>query len=566
MDFEKASRIQTEYKEGISYKRQMGFMDKWPEYERFKAGQQWPPPTDRTKDLPRPVFNIIEQIQGHKVASVLAENVRMVYSPEEILQEDDALFQKASEAADLFTRFSDATAERIQQDSLDEEVLESAANIGSGYVHYYWDSSIKGGMKFKYDGHLCGEFIDPMNIFFGNPQQTNIQKQPWVIISTRDLVENVKKEAETNKVPKQFIELITPDKDTDEQGYEMSKQELTDSKKVTTLTKFWRDPKTGTVKFTKVCGTVIYKDETDTQRKLYPIAGMVWKRRKKSIYGVSETEGLIPNQKAINLLMALQLLNAQITGFPKLMVRKSFIKQQITNQMGEILNDGGDGNWNAQYLNPGNMSPHVPVIVDKYVEFTKRINGANEDALGERVSKDLNATAIMLLQKAAGVAIESVKRRYYRYKEDTGRIWSEFYQVNYNTDRMVTLKDDDENPYSTLFNGSSYQDINLSLKIDIGPSSSYSETLVMAGLDKLLDKNLINFPQYLKFAPKNAYPYKERLLREINNQQGGGIEQILARLSPEEQQAFRNAPPQVQQQLIAGLQPQAPQPQMIGAG
>lgn len=546
-------------------------MTKWPEYERFKAGDQWPPPTERTKDLPRPVFNIIEQIQAHKVASVMNENIKMVFSPEEIVSEDQdqALFELSSEAAERFTQMADATWERIQQDELNEEALESASNIGNGFFHYYWDASYKGGMTLKYVGEMCGEMLDPMNVFFGNPQQKDVQKQPRIIVTCRDLVENVREEAKANGASKDEIALIQPDKDTEDQGYDMAKVELKAGDKTTVLTRYWRDKKTETIWFRKVCGNVVVKDDTDTGMKLYPIASMTWKRRKKSIHGVGDTEGLIPNQKGINLLMALQLLNAQLTGFPKLMVKKEAIKQQITNTIGEILNDvSGVGNgWGAQYLNPSQIASHVPDLTERFIEYTKRISGANEDALGERVSKDLNATAIMLLQKAAGVSVESIKRRFYRAMEDVGRIWMEFFRVKYNTERMITVKDEDGNDITVPFNGEKYKDINLKLKIDIGPSSSYSETLMMSSLDKLFDKQAITLEQYLKYAPRNVIPFKDRLLKDIQQQQaqGGDIGQLIAQLSPEEQKAFMSAPPDVQQRIIAHVQ-QVTAPKMAMPG
>jgi hypothetical protein len=566
---QEASIVEQQYKQGLDYKKQMGFLTKWPECERFKAGDQWPAPTEKTKNLPRPVFNIIEQIESHKVASVMNENIKMVFSPEEILAEDEQMFMLADEAGERFTQFADATWERVKQDELNEEALEDGANRGTGFWHYYWDYEKQGGMALKWVGEMCGETIDPMDIFFGNPQQKNVQKQPYIIITSRETIENIRAEAEANKISKETIAMIRPDKDTEDQGYDMAKHELADSEKATVKTKYWKDKKTGTVWFTKVCSGVVFKTKVDTNMKRYPIAAMPWKRRKRSIYGVGDTEGLIPNQKGINLLMALQLLNAQVTGFPKLMVKKDFIRQQITNTIGEILIDTSPpGQWSAQYMTPGNMAPHTPMLVEKYIEYTKETSGANENALGEKTTSDLNATAIMLLQKAAGVPIESIKRRFYRAMEDIGLIWMEFFKVKYNTERMVTVQDEDGNDMTVPFNGSKYQDVELNLKIDIGPSSSYSETLMMSSLDKFLEGQYITFEDYLDFAPKNVVPFKDRLKKKLEQRaqqmqmdQAANFEQMLSLLPPDEQLAFRNAPPDVQQRIMMQMQQGAQQPQ-----
>jgi hypothetical protein len=122
-DNELASQIEKEYKQGLSYQKQMGFSHKWPEYERFKAGDQWPQATEKTKNLPRPVFNFIRFILNHKVSSVQNENIKMIFSPEEMPQDEqniDQSLQLAQNGSDQFTKFSDAAWENIKQDELNE--------------------------------------------------------------------------------------------------------------------------------------------------------------------------------------------------------------------------------------------------------------------------------------------------------------------------------------------------------------------------------------------------------------------------------------------------------------
>lgn len=541
---EAASTVQQQYKDGLSYKKQQGYLDNWALYERFRGGDQWPRTTNRTKDLPRPVFNVIEQIQSHKVSSVMNENIKMVFTATES-EEDEPEFQ----AADTFTRFADATWERLKQNELNEESLDSSSNIGTGIWHYYWDNSKMGGKKLAYIGELCGEVIDAVNFFPGNPQQRLVQKQPYIIITHRDEVDNVKREAEENKLSKELIALIKPDSDTEDQAYDMAKDEITGSKKITVLTKYYK--KNGLIHFTKVAGNVVIKQETNTNMKLYPIEVMQWKRRKKSIFGIGDTEGLIPNQKSINFLIAMQILSVQNTGWPRMLLKKEFIRQNPSNTPGEILVDGSPpGQWGAQYMQPGNISGHAQALVDSIMTYTKEVSGANESAMGEQISSDLNASAIMMLQKAAGIPIESIKRRFYQSMENIGLIWSEFWKVYYNTERNVTLKNDDEESYIEKFNGSQYADVEMNLKIDIGPSSSYSETLMMSSLDKLFDSQNISLEQYLKYVPRNVIPFKDRLLKEVQKQMQE--QQMMAQQQAEQQAVMQ----QQQEQQAMGEQQQ----------
>jgi hypothetical protein len=606
-NIELASQVQNQYKEGLSYKKEREYLSNWAEYERFRGGDQWPKATNRTKDLPRPVFNVIDQIQGHKVSSVMNENIKMVFSALEAQQTEQQPQMDPNtgqpmqpqqdpevETADLFTRYAEATWERIKQDDLNEEALDSASNIGTCIWHYYWDSSKTGGNKLKYVGEMCGETIDAVNFFPGNPQQRDAQKQPYIIITHRDEVSNIREEAKANKVSQELIAMIMPDKETEDQAYDMAKVEIAGSSKVTVLTKYWKEA--GHIFFMKVAGNVVVKPKTDTKLKLYPLEVMQWKRRKKSIFGIGDTEGLIPNQKSINFLIAMQILSVQKTGWPTMIIKKgpNGIQQQPNNDPGQVLVDNApSGMWSAKYMEPGPISGHAQALVDNIMQYTKEVSGANESSMGEQVSANMPAAAIMMLQKAAGIPIESIKRRFYQSTENTARIWEQFWKAYYNTDRLITVKNDDQEPYTTTFNGSQHQDTEMELKIDIGPSSSYSESLMMSSLDKLHDKQEINTIQYLKYVPNSVAPYKDRLIKELQaqqeqqaqmqqqqaqqqaqDQQGQAMQQqqqdaqnaphefdqLLAQLPKHEQDNFRKMPPEKQKAIMDQMM-QQPAPQ-----
>lgn len=531
-----ASTMERQYKEGLQYKRRMGFLEKWPEYERFKAGDQWPAATPRTRSLPRPVFNIIELIESHKISSVMNENIKMVFSaaegPPPVRPQPAGGFinsgalhtsagslpaEQGLSAAELFTRYADTTWESIRQSELNEEALEDASNRGTGIWHYFWDTSREGGVSLAWKGEMRGEVIDPMNFFPGNPQSREVQNQPYIIISSRELVDSVRREARASGMGVEAVNAIRADRENSEEGYDAARVEIPESEKVTVLTRYWRDRETGTVWFAKAAAGVVVKLAADTELRLYPLAIMQWKKRQKCIFGIGDTEGLIPNQKGINFLMAMQLLSVQLTAWPKLLYKPGAIDaKKITNTPGEMIEDKSPmGGFNVQYMMPPALPSCVQNLADKFMEFTKEVSAVQEAAMGEAPSKDLNASAIMLLQKAAGVPLEGIRRRFYRAMEDVGRIWEEFWKVKYSTRRLAMLKDHDGREVPVEFTGSDYADVELNLKIDIGPASSYSESLMMASLDRFLEKRYISFEQYLRYAPKNVVPFKDRLAREL---------------------------------------------------
>lgn len=564
-----AGEMEKQYKDGLSYLRKMGFLDKWPEYERFKSGDQWPAATARTKSLPRPVFNLIKMIETHKVANVMSEQINMLFSREEA---DET--QGQEDIGDLFSRYSAATWENIKQDDINEEALDIAANTGTVAVHYYYDMSIKGGVQMPYIGEMQGEVIDPINIFFGNEQQRNVQRQPYIIISSRESVKSVRDYARGNGMSKDMVSQIKPDKDTQDEGYDMAKTEVADSGKVTVITRYWKG-NGGKIMFSKASSGMTIKKPTDTMLTRYPIAVMQWERRKKSIRGIGDTEGLIPNQKAINTLVAMQILSVQLTGWPKMVYKRGAIDpSKVTNAPGEMIEDQSPpGMESVKYLNPGNISAVAGNLVESILAYTRQMTGADEAATGSAPSADLNATAIMLLQKASAIPIESIKRRFYSFIEDIGRIWEDIWKVKYNLPRQINLKDDDGEEYPAVFDGSQYQDVPMQLKIDVGPSSTYSESLMLSSLDKALDRGDIDYVQYLKYAPHAVVPFRDRLMKELEEKKGivGQMEQLIASMQPEDKEFFDSLQPDqqfefLQQNILAQQQPTAVpnQPQVVG--
>ncbi|WP_436669388.1 portal protein [Paenibacillus kandeliae] len=557
-----AGEISRQHEQGLSYFRRMGYISKWRTFERFKAGEQWPAATRRTRDLPRPVFNIIRFIENHKVANVMSEQIKMIYSLEEI-DEDQPLdmmdVQEMMDPAQMFSKVADAVWERMKMDDLNEEALNVAANTGTAIWHFYWDNDAQGGGRYPWIGQMEGEIIDPINCFFGNPQQRKVQKQPWIILSCREPVDWVRQQARDNKISELTVKMIKSDTQAADTDYDGAAVELNDSNKVTVLTRYWRerDKQTGKwrVYYAKTCSGITIKERTDTGLEIYPLAVMQWDRRKKSIYGLGDTEGLIPNQKAINTLIAMQILSVQLTGWPKLMYRPGSIDpSKVTNAPGEMIEVTGDPNagWGINYLNPGPISSNASQLVEAILAYTRQVAGADEASTGAAPSSELNATAIMLLQKAAAIPIESIKRRFNSVVEDIGRIWEAFFKIRYNTDRQMTVKDDDGNDMPVMFNGSEYADTPMQLKIDVGPGSMYSESLVVSGLQEALATQRITYVQYLQLMPKNVVPYRDRLLKELDEQKGiiGEMDQLYNTMSSEERDAFAQMAPEQQLQLV----------------
>lgn len=571
--------INRQYQDGLNYLRSRGFLEKWPLYERFRAGDQWPAPTPRTRNLPRPTVNLIKLVEVHKVAAVMSEQINMLYTAEEI--DEEPVDEESMTAGDLFSKLSAATWERIKQDELNEEGLEIGGNTGTVIAHYYWDGSASGGDQYPFIGEMEGEILDPINVFFGNPQLRDVQKQPYIIISSRDDVRSVREFARSQGMSAEMAMQITSDKNTRDEGYAGAQVEVNGGDgKVTVLTKYWKE--TVTIKgeeggeeqkirrvfFARVVDGHTIQGKTAMPLSRYPLAVMQWDRRRKSIHGNGDTEALIPNQRAINTLLAMSILSQQNTGWPKMVIKPGAVdKTKITNNPGEIIEDNspmnaGDG---IKFLTPAQQPTNAVNLAEVIMGWTRQVSGADEAATGAAPGADLNATAIMLLQKASAVPIESIKRRFYRWIEDIGRIWEDFFKTMYNTPRQVILKDEDGEEFGAIFTGTEFAGKSLNLRIDVGPSSTYSESLVLSSLNDARDNGFITYEQYIKYVPKTVAPYRDRLLKELQEKSGivGQIENFVNTMQPQDKEMFQSLDPQAQlavivQTLGAQMAPQQP--------
>ena len=541
------TKMWRDYQDGLIYQRSMGFSEKFPEFERFKQGDQWPQATERTKSLPRPVFNIVKLFISNKKSNVLNQKIKMLFTPAEVNGQDDLSYNAAQD----YTDFAENLWYELDQEGLNDAFVEDAATTGTGILHYYWDSTVSGGQYIKYNGALRGETLDPLNVFFANPQETNIQKQPWIIISSRDMVKNVKELAKNEGLSKEEIELIRPDNETTDEGYDTAKLEMQEGTKITVLTRYFK--KNGQVYFSKsVRGVDIIKDrrlgveinneetgekEVDRALTLYPIVIFNWNLRKKCIFGSGETEGLIPNQKAINFNIGMMLLSVQDNAWPKILAKPGALKQAITNKPGEIITDfytSGDG---IKYMQPPNFNYMAVNLVDKVMELSRTTSGVTEITTGEQLGANMAASAIIALQNQAKVPIDNIQQRFYRSQKEVGKIWEQFFKVFYLMPRNMSVIDEGQ-IVTREFNGGAYADVEFKMKIDVGAASIYSESLSMSTLDKMYDKGDITVDDYIALAPDAVMPFKEELkkLRAKRIEQEMTMQQGMVQQIPMEQQ------------------------------
>ena len=512
-DKDLAALIWERYEDGIEYQNSIGLRRLIPEYIRFYEGKQWPEATRNTKNLPRPVINIVKMICRNKKSAILSTPVRILYKSRDKRVDTDTL-----------NAFSDTVLKELDQDAIDKNAIDDATRKGSYFYHYYWDANddISSPMN---EGTLRCELIDPLNIFFENPCQLDEQKQRWIIISTREKVEDVIKNAEEGVDKTEIV----PDE----------AEGSTDNKRgmCTVLTMYYK--KNGevfcvrSVKNTVIKGefslspdkSLVYEALGVTKKPerskkiatLYPIVCGYYEKRDRCIYGLSEVEGLIPNQKAINFNIAMSLLNAQEVAWGKYIALPGALKgQTITNAPGQVLTDyTGTGNG-IKKLQESYMQSYPVDLVKTITDLTRSVTGTSEFMTGELSGAGLSGTAIARLQSQALLPIEDLRATFMSVKRKQGRVLAQFYKLYFSERVFTFVPENKDEAVTKRFTPSAYDGKELEVVVETVLGANASVAGDISVLDTLLKNGKISLEAYVNAYPDSALTDKRKLLNKIS--------------------------------------------------
>lgn len=544
---EKAKLIWEMYQKGLDYQNSIGLRRKIPQYVDFFEGNQWPAPTEATKNLPRPVINIIKMICRNKKAMLLSTPVRIIYKSD-----------STDTNVEAFNRFSEYIMKELGQELIDKNAVDDGVKKGSYFYHYYWDTEADGKSGDTPGGVRC-ELIDPLNIFFENPCELDEQKQQWIIVASRENVDSLKAKAD-NDVDK---EKIVPDS-MDNNAYNTKEQD--ENKLCTVLTRYFKV--NGEVFCEKAVKTTIInkqfpilpdvdsaqreieralngtnedvannslpddttKDkEKPRKNQLYPIVAGYYEKRERCIYGLGEVEGLIPNQKAINFHIAMSLLNAQENAWGKYIVLPNALKgQKISNAPGQVLVDysgTGDGIKKMSEQAVHNVSLD---IVNVITSMTRSVTGATEIMSGETIGSNMSGAAIAQLQAQAQTPIEELRSTFWLVKRKQGEVLAQFFKNFYYQKEYtyLSVEDEGEKEIHERFTSRNYRDINFSVVVEATQGTRSSAASDINMLDNLLKIGKIDIETYIKAYPESAIGNKSEILRILKYSKEGEIQAL----------------------------------------
>lgn len=494
------------YKACADYKNANNYYNTVDENYRYFQGDQWG--NTQSNGLPMPVFNVIKPVIRYKVSVIMQNDTSILYTTENTM---DPQFGTLDEISRVLTNYTKVLWEKNKMDYLNECMLTDAAISGNGFIYHYFDGE---------RGEIASELIDGTNIYPQNPNVADIESQEYIIIAFRKSLASVKREAKANGLSKDRIECIMPDMETHYQAGDSAKTEMRDQQRVTVLLMLWKDPKTGTVHYSKSTRDLVIVKDTDLGLKRYPIAMMTWEPSKNYFFGVPDAKSLIPNQDYINTIAAMIMASTTFASFPKMIYNADLIDNPSTETGVAIgVSGGADVRDAVSFISPQGVGSDAFGMFERTIALTKELMGANDGALGNIDPTKASGKAILAVMEQSAVPLDSIKRRYYNFIEDNALIWADMWRVYHSGEsKVVTFKDNITNITETFaISPEAWERLLLNVKVEVGPSSRWSELAMMQTLDNLLAQQMIDLDFYVNAMPSSS-GFPKALMKEYLQQ------------------------------------------------
>lgn len=508
-----ADSIFKELDKGRQFNTQIKLEDTVRSNENFFIGKQWE--GVNSNGLPTPQFNFLKRVVLFQVASILSDNIKMQASPLSMAYEQKLVSQMAEVVTNEFERIF----EYNKMGNLLREYMRNAAVDGDGCLYTYWDADAETGQDYK--GAIKTEIIENTRVHFGNPNEREIQRQPYILIESREMVDELKERAKDNGVSDEDINLIAPDI-TFNSGSSVS--DMITDERATVVLRLWKDRETGEIWGCESVKGLIIRKPWNLKIRLYPLIWLNWDYIQDCYHGQALITGLIPNQIFINKIFALTEISLMLSAFPKTVYDKTRVNHW-SNRVGETIGVNGPVDGVADIISPAQISPQISQFIDSTISYTQTFLGATPAALGD--TRPDNTSAIVALQRASSVPSEITKQNCYVSVEDLGHIYLEFMTANYGVRFVKAPKPDldglqipmpNDTDVAIQFDFSMLKDYPMMLKLDVGASSYWSEIASMQTLDNLLMNKEISVVQYLERMPSGYVTDKDGLIDEIKRQ------------------------------------------------
>ena len=514
------------YESGFQFNQRIKLYDKVKVNEDFFIGNQWE--GVQSNGLPTPTYNMFKRVINFQVSTITSDNMAIQVTG--MPSTSGYTMKQLDRICEVINHQIAAIMERNKIVAKNREFLRNAAVCGDGCMHFYFDPTVENGQEVK--GEIKAEVLDNLRVMFGNPNCREVQRQPYIIIARRELVEDVKwriedlkdmgREDKETYTKVQNPEDIQPDSEKFQNEYDS----YTDDK-VTVLTYYFKNRDTNTIWAIECTEKQIIREAYDTEMSLYPLIWINWDYVRDCYHGQAMVTGLLANQKFINKMFALVGISLLTTAFPKYVYDRTKIKNW-SGDVGSAIGVSGNVNDVAKVIEGASVSPQIAQFIEMSFDKTHSLLGASDVAMGD--SRPDNTSAIIALQRAANTPMELTKQQDYQCMEDAARIWIDMMAVYYGT-RMVEVAMDMDKPgeqplgmelptqvFLEPFDFSRLKEIQLSIKQDVGASSYWSEMANVQTLENLMMNNRIDTVDFLERLPSGYLVKKQELIDKLKAQ------------------------------------------------
>lgn len=525
------------YEKGRNYLRMENtYVDTDRNY-KFYNGNQW----DQAKlgDVEPVQKNFIKPIVKYKIG-VIHDNLYAVNFSSENFELKD-FREEANKVCEMLNKKAAKIWENDKLDFKGRTITKDAAINDEGIMYVTYD---------KKNQTPLNEIIKKNDIYYGNENEDNIQKQPYIIVRKRMPLNEAQEFARQMGLSKKKIELIVTDKDTQDESGESAKQEVNDN--VTILTKMYKVD--GLVHYSIAARYVDIVEDENTKLHYYPIAHFNWEAKEGSARGEGEVRYLIPNQIEVNRTEMRRVLTVKLQAYPQKVANiEKIINPDAINKTGGVIKVKGgatvdDVDKIIRTLHPAQMSPDVRQLQEDLINVTRDLAGAGDIATGSINPEDASGKAILAVQQASQSPMTEQKESYKNFIEDLAKIWLDMIIV-YSVDGInleFTEKDKNTGEEITTIrkiNQVTLENLKASVKIDVTPKGVYDKYAQEISIENMFKAGMFNIQKlqelkvYVELLDDDSVMPKQKLLEAI-------------KLEEEEQQkiALINANAQIMQQ------------------
>ena len=515
----KQTDIWSLYEQGRNYMRRMNIFTDTDKNYRFYSGNQWE--GAKIEGIEQAQFNFIETIVNYKTSNINNNLWGINYSSENF---ENREFRKTAEnTCELLNK---KAAKVWEKDSLDlkiRELSDDAAINDEAIVYVDYDKEKQSPIN---------EILSKNDVQYGNENNSDIQKQPYIIIKQRLPLIEVEKIAKESEISKEKLTLIGTDKDYFEEAGDDAKYEKEDM--CTVITKLWKEK--GTVHYAKSIKYVEIKKDTNTSLSLYPLAHFNWRQKKGSARGEGEVRYLIPNQIELNKTLARMLLSVKQSSYPQKVVNMDKIQNpSAVNQIGGIIKTKNgttvdDIRKIFGNIQPAQMSGDVQNLLNNLISITRELKNASDIATGGIDPEKASGKAILAIQQASQQPLVKQLSGLKKFIEDLARIWLDMW-ITY-TPNGLTLEETQVDPqtneeYTQLIKVpfSVMEQLQADVKVDITPKSAFDKYAQELSLENLLKAGYFSpqmLPQlklYVNALSDDSVMPKQKLLEIIEQQE-----------------------------------------------